>query len=478
MSYQQAEILDARNNVISVAHPTAPAYPQASLAAAAAAAATTLTVDDNTGFSNGDYMILGSLGQPKTELTKVNGAVTAGSSLTVTALTFDHAVNAPLAVSLWNQVEISGAASISGSKTVIATVELKVDAPQTEYVNAGTAYAYYFARYYNSTTTTFGSYSDAAPATGYAADTVRAVKKTALQNTGEAIGPLITDDFLNTEITNCEIDIWKEKRRWAQFEKDAVVIGTLNPGIVLFAMPSDISDPDTAEAIRMLRVRQIGVLQYLDFEGVEGLLWDTAVSALAVASNAGDTSITLESVADFTDYGSVTLGVDTLTYTGRDLNANQLTGIPTSGQGSITVSSAIGTNVWQGGLVETSPTCWTAIPGYISIILPPAPSYWYQALYCSYYSKPTYPTSDAQTLNWPDPTLYHLYLAWKICMRRSNGTPTPEEENFKNLYDARKALLLSRARVQDTPRFTPKRQFGRQTLGRLPDDNIVTWIIR
>jgi len=476
MSYQQGRIKDARNNIIRIEHPELPLYPQTNLTASYVAGVTSLTVLDNNGFSNADKIIVGMVGQDKTELATINGAVSVGTSISIVAMLFDHPVDTILQKALWNQVEISGASTVAGSKTVITTANIQFDSPDTEYVVTGTTYNYYFVRYYNSATATYSAYSDAAPAAGYSPDTVRSVKESALNLCGESIGTVITDDFLDTEITNCEIDLWKEKRRWAMFDVEDAILGTLSAGVCTFNMPSDISDPDTNESIRSVRVRQIGGLRCVQKEEYDGIRWDMAFTTLAVQANAGDTTLNLTSAADFETSGSVFLESDSITYT--RVSTNQLTGIPASGTGSITATHLVGLNVWQGGQRDMAPTIYTVAEKQVNIVLPPSASYVGQAIYISYYSKPTYPDSDADLLNWPDPELYHMWLAWKIQMRLHNGDTTNASINFKALYDQRKQTLLNRARLQDSPRFQPRRPFGRQVISNVTNDDFVSWVIR
>lgn len=479
MSYQQAKIIDARFNDIRVQHPDLPAFPVTN-ANSSTAGTLSLTVGDNLGFSQNDLLVLGQVGQDKTEVVTVNAAVTRGTALTVTATSFDHPQDTPVSKSLWDQIEISGAATVTGSKTVITTISVQWSMPYTEYVNSGTAYTYYFARFKNSATGVFSAYSDAAPAGGYGSTTVRGVKVTALNLTGETIDDgVITDDFLNTEVTNCEIDIWKEKRRWAQFDVNDYVLGSLSVGKVSFPLPADISDPDTNEAIRSLRVRQIGELRYVQQEEYDGLLWDIAFTTLSVTANAGDTTLTLTSSGDFAASGTVTIDSDNITYTANNTTTNVLSGVPASGSGSVTATHTSGTNVWQGNETQMAPTVYTVKDQAVNIILPVSSSYLNQNLYINYYSKPTYPTTDTGLINWPDALLYHYFLAWKITLKRHDGAPTEASTNFKTLYDQRKALLLSRARLQDMPRMQPLAIGRRQDIAAVQNvDDFVAWVIK
>ena len=62
--------------------------PKTILTAAIAVGATTLTVGGTDSLANNDYLILGKIGEEKTEVVKIGAAVSAGTSLTVGATVF------------------------------------------------------------------------------------------------------------------------------------------------------------------------------------------------------------------------------------------------------------------------------------------------------------------------------------------------------------------------------------------------------
>ncbi len=477
--YELPRIRDARYNVVSIELPALPEQPQTSLAAAALAAAVSLTVADNTGLTNGDYLILGLVGSNTTEVATVNGAVTSGTALSVAATVFPHPTDTPVRRTLWNQVEISGAATITGSKTVITTTGLQFGSETTDYVVTGTTYAYYFVRYKNSGSGVFSAYSDAAPAAGYSSDTIRQIKNEALNMTGQYIGDIITDDFLNTEIVNCETEMYVlgPGKRWAHFLINNFSLGTLTAGETKFALPTDIADPDTDQAIQEIHTRQVTRLTVVEKSVIDEIRWDVALSTLSNPALAGDTSITLANVGDFMDEGSVLIGSDTVNYTSRDTTLLTLSGIPASGTGSITATHAVGSDVWQGGQTQMTPTIGFVYPGYFELALPPIAPYIGQNLYCSYYSKPVYPNSDADVVNFPDVGVYHNYLAWKIQLRLSNGVPNDSTNTFMAAYESKKLAMMGRARLQDQPTMKPRRAVSRQDIGRAPANDYIYWRI-
>jgi len=156
------------------------------LSVASAAAATSSTVENNTGFATNDYIVLGVLGEEKSELiilTSTTTSVTIGHS---GGLTFDHAVRTPIAEIPYNQAEVYRATSQTGTYSLIATVDLTVDEPYTTYSDAtGTSTSWYKIRYKNSNATTYSEYSDVVAGTGYTDDSLRSMADEVLGDFGD-----------------------------------------------------------------------------------------------------------------------------------------------------------------------------------------------------------------------------------------------------------------------------------------------------
>src|SRR3990167_1412171 len=197
MSYEPVQFQLLRDNVLRIEHPSLPVTPKTYLTAAVAAAGTTLTVRDNAGFSNssgGDMILIGSFGDEQAEIKEVDGAITAGTSLTVTAVTFAHPINTPVRKIIFDQIEVYGnSTATSTGATLIATINIDVSSPYTEYVVSGTTYAFYGVRGIRSTATTYsGAYSDFIAAAGFDTITVGFIIKQAF----DAVGEIVRSDGL------------------------------------------------------------------------------------------------------------------------------------------------------------------------------------------------------------------------------------------------------------------------------------------
>lgn len=453
MSYESAVIRDARNNVLRIAHPSVPGSPITYLSASVAAAAVTLAVADNYGFANADLFVVGRLGSDATEIKKVNAAVTQGTALTVTALTYAHAVDSQVALTLWDQVEISGAATATGSKTVITTTSIQPDRPETTYAVVGTTYAFYFARYKNSVTSAFSSYSDPADATGYAKTTVRSVKDSALSMVNEQVSGLISDDFLNQEIFNCEEEVYRMKQKWSWADSFGTIIGETVEGGYRIALPADIADPYSNNSIKNLRVGTRNNLTYLEKQEWDKRYIDVAHATVATTFLTGAVSIVLDDSSDFDSVGSITIGASSYAYTANDKSTGTLT-VPATSDGQ-----TAGADVWQNA-VYAEPAGYTVFEGYLYFDCPVTSQFATLNVRMDYYRKPTAINSDDDSLNLPDFTVYHYYLAYKILLRKSNGSSDSASQEMKSEFQ-RKALQLMRKdrlpRVSWRPRLNSMR---------------------
>ena len=125
MSYETSRIIRVRGRTIEVAHLELPEHPSTVLTADVSATGTALTVLDNAGFVNAQKILIGELGKEQTEIKSVNAAVTAGTALTSTAVTFAHPAGALVKRILFNQWRIYGnATNTTVGSTLIATIDV------------------------------------------------------------------------------------------------------------------------------------------------------------------------------------------------------------------------------------------------------------------------------------------------------------------------------------------------------------------
>ena len=94
---QKPKILDLNGRIIRVAHPDITGRDPTYLSAPFTAGATSVTVRDNQNLANGNYILVGNIGDSQSEEVSINGAVTRGTALTITNSTkFSHELDAPV----------------------------------------------------------------------------------------------------------------------------------------------------------------------------------------------------------------------------------------------------------------------------------------------------------------------------------------------------------------------------------------------
>jgi hypothetical protein len=126
----------------------------------AAGSSVTMTLDDNTGLSNADYVLVGEIGKGKTEIATINAAVTRGTAIQVATLVFPHNAGTPVRKIPYNQVKFYRAATLAGTKSQLGSaVAIDVEKEFTSYEDSANSTGYGFFTFYNSTTTAESGYS-------------------------------------------------------------------------------------------------------------------------------------------------------------------------------------------------------------------------------------------------------------------------------------------------------------------------------
>jgi len=429
MAYSEPRIVSVDGRTIRIAHLDEPAQPKSFLSAAVAALGTTLTVQDNTGLASGDYVRLGKAGSDRTEIVRVSAAVTRGISLTTTATVFAHPIGTEAERLVFDQWRIYGNTTNSSTgATLIATVDMQVDAPYTTYINTGTEYDFYLALAYDSNAASASdNYSDGvARSTGYGSNTVGSLIESALDGAKAKRGTIITDKWFMREINDCLRYVTGKLKRWSYLQTFDYVLGQTTRGLYSVALPSDIEDANSPKSILSVRVGGGKSLEYSDKIEFEAELEDVHRTQVTTEATSGATTLEIDNSYDLADSGSVDVFVSgtkyTITYTGvtRSATAGVLTGVPASGTGSISVTIAVDTNVWQNA-VEGKPETWTVYDG--TIYFWPLPDSLHDNLnvYLDYYTVRTSVDSAGDSIEGPR---YDAVKHWLIAKLRAQTVAT------------------------------------------------------
>lgn len=180
--------------------------------------ATSINVKDNQGFDQNEYIILGEIGTEKCEIVKVDAAVSAGTSLTITTAVYSHNEGDPVTYARYNQVRFYMATSSTGTYNLQTTVAMEVDNTSRETVwddTDGVSTNYYKVSYYNDVTTLESSLSDAIPGSGILTNTVRYITDEVLKEANDEGEQFTSRQEILDWMNDCQEDVHSRRRKWS-----------------------------------------------------------------------------------------------------------------------------------------------------------------------------------------------------------------------------------------------------------------------
>ena len=460
MSYEPVQISLVNHNVIRADHPSLPTSPVTYLTSSVSAADVTLTVRDNFGFANSDLVLIGKYGDSRSEIKRINVAPNAGTTIGCVAVSFAHSVNVPVQKILFDKVVILGnSTATSDGATTIATIDITPGADYTEYVNTGTTYNFYGVRLIRQAATAYdGSFSDFIPAAGFGTDTVGFVIQRAFETTGEKLksSGVLSKQWAYDQIFLCEQDVSKELKKWSwlqEFEYDA---GNIALGVNSYALPTNISDPNTPKAIQGLRIGTGDSLTYISKAEYESLFQNVAGTTIALTYADSATTIGLADSRDFaSSTGSINVytsdTIDTISYTTNARSSGVLSGVT-----AVAVAGTAGDPVWQNenpGLPER----YTVYEGnlYFEAIPDDTTDLVGSNIWLDYYKKVTRVNSDGDTLSVPDPLLVQNWLEVEIKKAKNGGKVAPDDSSYVEFLGRKKRLKELEVSGQST-NFVPE----------------------
>lgn len=462
---QKPEIIEIIGSTIRVKHPDISKNIRSRLTATIAAGGTTATVADNNKFADDDWFIIGEIGDPRTEEGDVNqanaagtGYVARGTSITVTnSLDFAHNIDDPITKILERGVKIYGAATDGGAGTLIVSVDaitspiadaisIQWNKQYTEYtlLSTDTSYAFYYVTFTDGTTDS--SASDYIASSGISTSSVEYFIQQALDITGAKLDDqYITRARCIRWANECQNEIRffsyvdNNTGKLINMDWDFEIIEnttslTATTNLVnynLSSLSALSKYGDTGRGIIRIRIGGKTPLIPISIQEYDDLLVGTKSTQLSVAATAGVTTLTVDSNVEFSTSGTLYVGSDTVTYTGKS-GTTGFTGIPASGTGSITTTQAIDTWVWQ-GISPALPVKYTIYDGVIKLDVPIHSDYNNYPIKVRYYKQLTAlaEVSDTTEITFPD--VFQYYLAAKIEERRQNTQKSKEYMNdFRN----------------------------------------------
>lgn len=432
------------------------------------ATGSTIRVQSLVGFqslttSSGQIICIGNIGDEKTEILKTSSTTALSTTYNQVALEsnmlFDHPQDTPVYIINWDQIDVTHAATATGTKSAITGTPWFITPDQEETLIRDTSQTsgYYFTRFKESIGSTYSDYSDPIPYGGYSDNTVFSIKQRALADIGEEVdGKLVTNEFLNQAL-------WEARREYHEapgkrpfrkyFNK---VIGSAVTGSYRIDLPTDVERPYTAENIYGVR---IGTNENMVYQGKKEFDFDwinKAHSQLDVPYTVDvSTSIWLANGRDFAD--SAVISVE-----GTSIGLSRVLGetgsfyIYSHGDWSCSAGSDAFTNVTPG--LPDKFTVW-AEPGngsaYIYFNAPIATAYVNQNIWVDYYRTLVGYDSDGDILDEPSYDMYVDWLKAKIKHRKNKGEGDITKDSDFKVFQFKKSVALAKEYDGTEINFSP-----------------------
>jgi len=461
--------INHRNRVISVDQTLVleNALSTTHLSATIAASSGTLTVKDIGGFAVGRYVWINPF-QPNSEIIAVHASTTpTGNTITLASnTTYAHGAGERVSYIEWDGVEINHAATLSGSKSVLSTELLVARDKELTYLDTSQTTGFYFARFDDSVGSLNSSFSDGVAYDGWATNTVGYMIDRALRDLKVDLSEIVTLQDCLDWVNEGMRDIQGKLKKWPDHMVHNQIIGQTARGSFIQSMPTNIYDSETRRSISAVRVGDGKELIPLDADEFDAFMEDVKYTQVRTEASATDTTLEIDNSYDYADSGTVYVYISgtqyDITYTGvtRSATAGVLTGVPASGDGSISVTIPVDTYVWQDE-EEGIPTHYTVRNGQLEAWPLPDATEDNQNVYMDYATVATAVDSQIDEIDYQRYDIILAYLEWKMWSVAKNDsvfdTRSPHYTSYKDrLNDA----------IRTLPHVKNKWSYGTNTMSR------------
>lgn len=385
-----------------------------------AAGISSFDVDSIVGFAINQLLLITEPGNEDVEIVKTHSTTTpSGNTITLAAATqFAHSQGMKVYIIDWDQAEFSYGVGTTPT-VVLDTIALQVQQTETNYTDTVYSSGNYFIRFKNSITGSYSDYTDPIPWGGYAENSVGAIIEYALKRNKTEFTENVDHDFCINEINACLKIIRGKLKKWHSLQSFEYSLGTTSRGINKFTLPSDMWQYSN-KSVLAVRIGLGEPLTYKDQIEWDEEMYGVAQTTLAANALIGATSATLSSTDDFTDSGTVMIKGQEITYTAIDRTTKIISGIPASGEGSITANLTSGDNVWQGDYEEGESLIFNVINGELRIWPMPSASEINRSVLLDYWKESPTVDTDGDTLDIARFDMVKYWLTWAIRAQLKN----------------------------------------------------------
>lgn len=409
----------------------------AKLTADSASGSSTLTVDNISGFSIGQYVLIGNFGEPNAEIIRIHASsAPSGTTITLASNTVnDHYAGASVSLIDFNQVEFSRATTLTGSKSVLTTVAISADRIETTYNDSTNTSGYGFSRFKNSATTTYSDYSDGLSYSGPSANSFGELALEACSIAGVVYGKeFAKEEDMYRDMNAFHRDI-QEMQDW-DFElvtdRTSVATTENENEYAVSGFSATLKHLEGNKAILDVRIGSSGPLTYISPDEMDREMDGVKKAYLSAQASVGATSITLDDSNDFSESGTISLGQNNgVAYTANAQSTGVLSGISAS---AITVLVASGGSVWQ-GVNPGLPNKYTIIGSTLIFNIPVSSTYAGQKIKVRFFKKLDAITTFGDTT----PVLFYSAVPWYLASRIENRKKNLDVS--KVYYDNYKSIV-------------------------------------
>ena len=393
--------------------------PKSALNASASSGENTITIYSINNFAVNEVLLIGDFGDEGSEIIKTHAATApAGNTVTLASnLVKAHPKDAPVYVIAYDQIEVSHADTLTGSKTILSTFNIDAEVADTVYRDVTTSSGYYFVRYKNSITSVYSSYADGVPYTGYAINTVGYLIYNVMASLNKEFSDTLTHDILIKRINAGLSFIRGKLKRWSNHQEFNYVVDQINRGEYKFALPSTYYDKNSNKSCLAVRIGSSEALTYKDKVEFNTLMEDVDHTTVATEGAVGATSLALANTSDLASSGTIDVFISntkyTIAYTTNTTSTNTLSGIATSGSSSIQVTLPVGTDVWYNES-EGTPYYFSIWDGYLYINELVDSTDAGKNIYMDFYTDIVQVDSDADVLSPVRYDMLEYWLRWEI----------------------------------------------------------------
>lgn len=414
--------------------------------------------------SSGQILLIGELGQEKTEVIRINhqststGTNISGTGATLfTTLRFDHPQDTKISIIDWDRFEVQYASTVSGTKsTLMAYPEaLQPDQLEALYRDSTQTNGFYFIRFNASIEALNSDWSDPIPYAGFDDNTVHAIKQRAVEQLNEEVdGKTISDEFLNRAL-------WELRREYHQMpgkrpfrKRFNANIGNVLTGSFYIDLPKDVERPYTSENVFGVRIGSEENMSYIDKKSWDFYYQGKPHSTLELPYTKDvSTSIWLANGRDFSASANITVE-GTVIGLSRITGSNNSFTIITHGDWSTSAGSDAWENITLG--LPDEFTVWQNTTGsaFVFFNRPFATTYVNQNIFADYYAKVVDLQTDYDNLDEPHYDIFVTGLKWKIKKRKNPQINLLQDDDYL-LWEKQKQDSYAKEWIGDDISFAP-----------------------